>query len=202
MRYLKQQLPKIIKETKDKVCTVKIETDKTFELYSEEEDVSKILSFSYNNKYVVVWESYYDCPIINVLAAYDIEKERKIDCSDNYINDKLIDSVVRIRRCMYDVVASIILDEELMVDKYRLYSFISFIINKTVDESNFHEYSPIIKEYILNKYPELNNQKIYTSKKDLIIMNEKYGIDYFVFKKMEYNIEGIKYIKNKELVKR
>jgi hypothetical protein len=202
MRYLKQQLPKIIKETKDKVCTVKIETDKTVELYNEEEDVSKILSFSYNNKYVVVWESYYDCPIINVLAAYDIEKERKIDCSDNYINDKLIDSVVRIRRCMYDVVASIILDEELMVDKYRLYSFISFIINKTVDESNFHEYSPIIKEYILNKYPELNNQKIYTSKKDLIIMNERYGIDYFVFKKMEYNIEGIKYIKNKELVKR
>lgn len=199
---MNQQLPKIIKETKDKVCTVKIETDKTVELYSEEEDVSKILSFSYNNKYVVVWESYYDCPIINVLAAYDIEKERKIDCSDNYINDKLIDSVVRIRRCMYDVVASIILDEELMVDKYRLYSFISFIINKTVDESNFHEYSPIIKEYILNKYPELNNQKIYTSKKDLIIMNEKYGIDYFVFKKMEYNIEGIKYIKNKELVKR
>lgn len=199
---MKQQLPKIIKETKDKVCTVKIETDKTFELYSEEEDVSKILSFSYNNKYVVVWESYYDCPIINVLAAYDIEKERKIDCSDNYINDKLIDSVVRIRRCMYDVVASIILDEELMVDKYRLYSFISFIINKTVDESNFHEYSPIIKEYILNKYPELNNQKIYTSKKDLIIMNEKYGIDYFVFKKMECNIPGLKYIDYKTLVKK
>lgn len=199
---MKQQLPNIIKETKNKVCTVKIETDKTIVLYSEEEDLSKILSFSYNNKYIVVWESYYDCPIINVLAAYDIEKERKIDCSDNYINDKLIDSVVKIRRCMYDVVASILLDEELMIDKYRLYSFMSFILNKRINESNFHKVTPIIKEYIISKYPELNNQKIYNSKKELMMMNEKYGIDYFVFKKMEYSIDGIKYINNKKLIKK
>lgn len=205
MIYLKNQLNYTIKEglyliRNNNSYSIKQNENELIELYSNE-DMDSYIFFSYNNKYIVIWETYYDCPITTVLAAYDIENKKIIDCSNSYTNKELVEGVVKKQRCMYDVVASILMDTELMIDKNRLYNFMSFIINKRVNESNFHKYTSIIKDYIISCYPELESQKIYTNKKELLALNEQYGIDYFIFNQMEHNIDGLKYIKNNEFVK-
>lgn len=158
---------------------------------------------SFNEKYIVVVEREYDCPLINVLAAYDIERGKYIDCSSHSIKNELADGVVKYRRCLYDVIASVLTDQILMIDKQRLFSFMSFVVNKKINEKNYHDYTGVVKEYIIRCYPGFNNHNDNIDKKIALELNGIYGIDYFKFKKIAYDIPDLSYIndKQKRLVK-
>lgn len=185
---------------KDNMCYIDVIDSHRTNIYSA--DDCNPLNISYNNNYITVWDMDYECPMINLLAAYDIKQQRLIDCRDIYTSNSLIDGVIKYRRCMFDVVASILLNKELMIDKTRLYSFMSFIVNDNVNQQNFWVYTDQIKSYILKFYPELKNIDKQLNQKDILKLNQQYGIDYFVFKQQDHIIPNIKYLSKKTYVKK
>ena len=189
-------------EKKENEYSVKIINNQIINMIDVIKDYNYDFSMTYNSKYVVVYRKEHVCPIIDILAAYDIKMNKLIDCSNYKINNSLVDGVVKYRRCMYDVMSSIINNQILVKDQERLFSFMSFISNKKITENNFYDIAPIIKEYIYHNYPHLKNQTFYTDKKNILILNEQYGINNFVFRKMDYDIGGLTYIKEKTLIKK
>ena len=61
----------------------------TMPMISTIEDRCHKCFLSYNSKYIVIWERDYTCPTIDVVAAYDIEMEKMIDCSINKVVNEL-----------------------------------------------------------------------------------------------------------------
>ena len=162
---------------------------------------TKTSFLTYNSKYITVVERDYDYPINDVVAAYDIIEDKQIDCTDYHIRQELCDSVVNYKRCLYDVVASILTNQILMIDKQRLFSFMSFLTNRHIDDDNYEQYTQLIKEYIIHNYPGFKDHNIDTNKKLIMELNSIYGINYFKFKKIPYTIDNISYLQDKQLVK-
>lgn len=179
----------------------KLINDDTIELFTSIETASKSSFFAYNNKYITVVERDYDYPINDVVAAYDIDANKLINCHDYQTKQVLCDSVVNYKRCLYDVVASILTNQILMIDKGRLFSFMSFITNETIDDNNYYDYVEEVKKYIIHCYPGFKGKKVDTSKRIILDLNCIYGIGYFKFKKIPYKIDNLNYINDKQLVK-
>ena len=198
---IKENLYSVVEKRED-MYSVKIIKDDVIDMIDIEKNNTYSVFLDFNSKYVVVYSQEHVCPIKDVLSAYDIKNNKLIDCTDFQTKSQLLDAVVNYRRCMYDVISSIMNNQVLIPDEERLYSFMSFVTNKRIHSNNFSAVVPMLKEYIYHYYPELKEETMYTDYKNVMHMNEQYGIDHFIFKKMPYDIPGLSYIKNKKLTKR
>ena len=195
----------VIKEIKSyrhyKETTYKIIMDNIIELYTSIETELRSSFLAYNSKYITIVERDYDYPINEVVSAYDIAKKKIIDCNNYSTRCELSDGVVNYRRCLYDVIASVLTSQILMPDKERLFSFLSFVTNERINESNYMSCLDKVKKYIIHCYPGFKGKKIDTNQRVILDLNSIYGVDYFKFKKIPYSIKNLTYVKDKQLVK-
>ena len=175
---------------------VKIIDNEEFDFCTYVEDEFNKVYMSYNSKYIVFWNIDEKFPMNDVVAAYDIENKKSIDCTDQIIVNELIKSVVKYRRCAYDILVSILKEDVLVKDPDRLYSFMSFLTNRDINDSNYQFVVPVVKEYVIKKYPKLKTHKINVD--NLKKLTKYYGLDSFVFKQIDRDIKDLTYKENKE----
>lgn len=175
---------------------VKIIDGKEKKSFTYVEDEFNKVYMSNNSKYIVFWNVDERCPMNEVVAAYDIEHHKLIDCTNQRIVNELIESVVLYRRCAYDVIASILKEDVLVKDSERLYTFLSFLTNKRVNKYNYPLEVPAVKEYVIKKYPKLKTHKVNINNLKKLI--KYYGLDSFAFKQIDRDIKDLTYIENKE----
>ena len=90
-------------------------------------------------------------------------------------------------------------------DKITNEDFIGYLdtfINNKIDDSNYLDYIYEVKNYVLEKYPSLNDLNI-NDNYDLNEKNKEFGINYFYFNRIDKDIKSIKYLdKNEKIIKK
>ena len=136
----------------------------------------------------------------DVFFGYDLTCNKQLDCNDYNTSSNLYKSLVEIRRCRFDVIISILKGKILIDDSDRLFHFMSFILNTKITDDNYKDYLLIARNYILSKYPNLEDIDI---KEDIELIknnSKEYSINHFYFNRIDKNIDNLKYIKNNEKV--
>ena len=77
----------------------------------------------------------------------------------------------------------------------------SFILDKKIDNNNYKDYISIVKNYVLEKYPNLLELDI-SDIDNLEDKSKEYGINHFYFNRIDNDIEDLKYVKGKEKIKK
>lgn len=159
-------------------------------------DDTNIYSLSFNDKYIVLLKSDLDYLDKQIIEAYDIENKKMIDC-DNYNNiEGLMDKVVNKRRCMLDVIVSI-LTGKIMDNELRIYNFLSFLNSCEVNKDNYQEYIYLSRKYILEQYPELNNFNLNLSIEEINNLTNSFSSNNFTFNPINKIIDNLTYKQDK-----
>ena len=174
--------------------------DDYFKIYEDKFDHLEGVNIHFNSKYLCLTSYEYGEAMPEVVAGYDIEKSKLLDCNDYNTSSNIYKSLVEIRRCRFDVIISILKGKILIDDSDRLFHFMSFILNTKITDDNYKDYLLIARNYILSKYPNLEDIDI---KEDIELIknnSKEYSINHFYFNRIDKNIDNLKYIKNNEKV--
>ena len=171
-------------------------------VYQDKYDHLEGVNIHYNSKYLCLTSYEYGEAMPDVVAGYDLTCNRVLDCNDYNTASNLYKSLVEIRRCRFDVILSILRGKIMTKDSDRLYRFMSFILDNKIDDSNYLDYIYEVKNYVLEKYPSLNDLNI-NDNYDLNEKNKEFGINYFYFNRIDKDIKSIKYLdKNEKIIKK
>lgn len=175
-------------------------SDNIINVYSDYIDQIETINIHYNSKYLCLTSYEYGECVPDVVAGYDLTNNKLLDCSDYNTMNSLYRNLVEVRRCRFDVIASILTGRLVINDINRLFRFMSFILDRSIDDSNYKEYMKITRDYVLEKYPKLNELDI-SNIKNIDEYSKEFGINYFHFNKMDEDIKDLKYVENKTKVK-
>lgn len=168
-------------------------------IYKTKFDNLENVNIYFNDKYFCLTSMEYGEYVPEVVAGYDIKNKKLFDCEDYQTGNYLYKSLVEVRRCRYDCICSILQKEILIDDEERLFSFLSFILNKKITKENYMDNIDKARFYVLKKYPKLINLKI--EKDKLKEQNKLFGINHFYFNRLETDMPELKYKQNKTYVK-
>ena len=171
--------------------------DEFIKIYKDKYDHLEGVNIHFNSKYLCLTSYEYGEAMPDVVAGYDLTSNKLLDCNDYNTSSNLYKSLVELRRCRFDVIASILKGEILTKDSDRLFRFMSFILDKKIDNNNYKDYISIVKNYVLQKYPNLSELDI-NDIDDFEDENKEYSINHFYFNRIDKNIEDLKYVKGKE----
>ena len=187
----------IIKQFINNDIILYISTNNDFvKIYEDKYDYSEGVNIHFNSRYLCVTLYEYGEAIPDIVSGYDFICNKHLDCNDFYTSSNLYKSLVEIRRCRFDVIISILKGEILTKDSDRLFRFMSFILDKKIDNNNYKDYISIAKKYIIKKYPDLLDINI-DDISNLEDKSKEYGINYFCFNRIDKKIDNLKYIDNK-----
>lgn len=147
-------------------------------------DDKNVYSLSCNDKYIVMIKSDLEYIDKQIIEAYDIDNKKMIDCN-NYNNiELLMKYVVNKKRCSKEILEKI-LNNNIDIDDYLVYDFLSYLNDKKIDNNNYKDYIDVSCKYILNCYPNIYN-------KDLEI---------YTFNTINHTINNLTYIENKKKIR-
>ena len=174
--------------------------DDYLKIYEDKFDNIEGVNIHFNSKYLCLTSYEYGEAIPEVVAGYDIKKSKLLDCNDYNTSSNLYKSLVEIRRCRFDVIVSILKGKIFIDDKDRLFRFMSFILDTKINEINYKAYLLLARNYIISKYPALENIDIKEDIERIKNSSKEYSINHFYFNRIDSNIDNLKYVKNNEKV--
>ena len=175
--------------------------DDYFKIYEDKYDHLEGVNIHFNSKYLCLTSYEYGEAMPDVVAGYDLTSNKLLDCNDYNTSSNLYKSLVELRRCRLDVIISILKGEILTKDNDRLFRFMSFILDKKIDNNNYKDYISVCQNYVLEKYPNLLELDI-SDIDNLEDKSKEYGINHFYFNRIDNDIEDLKYVKGKEKIKK
>lgn len=110
----------------------------------------------FNDKYVCLANFEYGSSVPEVVAAYDIEKNALLDCSDYNTKNELYKNIVEARNFDKNVILSILNGKNMCKEK-DLENALSFLLNKEVNDKNLEDALAEALQYIKLEYEKLNN---------------------------------------------
>lgn len=165
-------------------------------IYEDKYDHLEGVNIHINSKYLCLTSYEYGEAIPDVVSGYDLTCNKQLDCNDYNTCSNLYKSLVEIRRCRFDVIISILKGEIITNDSDRLFRFMSFILDKKIDDNNYKDYISIVQNYILKKYSNLKELDI-DNIDNLDDKSKQYGINHFYFNRIDKKIDNLKYVDNK-----
>lgn len=165
-------------------------------IYENKYDHMEGVNIHFNSKYLCLTSYEYGDFIPDVFFGYDLTCNKQLDCNDYNTSSNLYKSLVEIRRCRFDVIISILKGEILTKDSDRIFRFMSFILDKKIDNNNYKDYISVAKEYVLKKYPNILEMDI-DDINNIEDKNKEYGINCFCFNRIDRKIDDLKYVDNK-----
>lgn len=174
--------------------------DDYYKIYEDKIDHLEGINIHFNSKYLCLTSYEYGEAMPEVVAGYDIEKSKLLDCNDYNTSSNLYKSLVEIRRCRFDVITSILKGKIFIDDIDRLFHFMSFILDIKINKTNYKDYLLITRNYILSKYPNLEDIDIKEDIESIKSSSKEYSINHFYFNRIDSDIKDLKYIKNNEKV--
>ena len=193
----------LLKQQQDKnIYWFLLDRENQLGIYHNYFDNLEEVNFHFNDNYLCITSTEFGDCIPNVVAGYDIKNKEILDCRDFSTTNNLYKAIVEVRRCRFDCIYSILEEKVLLEDKNRLYKFLSFILNKDVNDNNITRSLKEAKPYVLKKYPKLSKFKIRNDIETVREKSKNFGLNYFYFNRIDKEIDNLKYQKNKVLSKK
>lgn len=193
----------LLKQQKEKnIYWILLDKENQLGIYHHYFDNLEEVNFHYNDNYLCLTSADYGDYIPTVVAGYDIKNKKILDCQDFYTSNNLYKAIVEVRRCKFDCIYSILQQRILLEDKTRLYKFLSFILNKEVNDNNIRQSLKEARPYVLKKYPKLRKFKIHDDIDTVKEKNKNFGVNYFYFNRIDHEIDNLKHQENKVLSKK
>ena len=189
----------LLKKQKDNKVSYSVLNNATQKsLYKGYFDNLEQLRIHFNDKYICLTSTEYGDYYEKVIAGYDIEKAKLLDCNDYKTSSQLYEALVENRRCRDDLINSILKEKVLIKDKSRLYNFLSFILNEEINDKNVLDALTKAKSYVLERYPEVLD----INKKEDKNKDKENDIKFFQFNRIPKKISNLKYKENKVYCKK
>lgn len=166
-------------------------------LYQSFYDNLEDINIIFNDKYFCLTSKEYGDAIPTVVAAYDIEQKKLLDCEDYQTENILYKTLVDVRRSQFDCVYSILTGKMMEETNERLFKLLSFMLGKKVDKNNYLDDIQQVRNYILNKYPYLSNIKVIDDVDELKELNYQFDINHFSFNRINEDLTKLKYLEPK-----